>query len=101
MSGMQRVGRCQDNKKAGPLKIMNGQARLSNGPGYHYEGSVGPHGELAMRLVTPPLCSKCSLPREIMVDERIEENGTVKARRADYRYSYDLFWKKVSGEVKH
>jgi hypothetical protein len=96
LAGIGRVGSCPANKKAGALHIVNGRARLSNGPGYHYEGTIGPQGELAMRLVTPAVCSKCSLGVEIMVNGRIEGNGTVKARRMDYRCSYDLIWRKVS-----
>jgi hypothetical protein len=98
MAGIARVGRCPDNKKAGTLHIMNGQVLLSNGPDYRYEGTVGPQGELAMRLTSPaPGHHAGSTPGlEIMVSGKIDRNGTVRARRMDYRCSYDFIWQKAS-----
>jgi hypothetical protein len=97
MAGTALVGRCPDNKRAGTLKIMNGQARLSNGPSYQCDRTVGPQGELAMRLTSPaPEHHAGSTPGfEIVVSGRIEK-GTVRARRMDYRRSYDFIWQKVS-----
>lgn len=94
-AGTGRAGPCPGNKKARALTIMNGQARLFNGPNYYYKGTVGPQGQLAMRLEVPASCSKCSLGVEIEVSGTVDGDGTIRARRTDYRCAYDLIWQKA------
>jgi hypothetical protein len=48
-----RIGRCGNYPRGGPLTIVGGHARYSaGGPGF--EGTVGPQGELAMQFVAQP-----------------------------------------------
>jgi hypothetical protein len=92
-----RMGRCGDIRKLGPLTIANGQARYS-GFGHvtkeGFNGTVGPQGELALRLAAP--ASKSSLGVEIITQGKIDGNGTIRARQTSRGCSYDLVWQKAS-----
>jgi hypothetical protein len=92
-----RMGRCGDVRKLGPLTIANGQARYS-GSGRvtkaGFEGTVGSQGELALRLAAP--ASKSSLGAEIVTHGIIDGNGTIRARQTSRGCSYDLVWQKQS-----
>src|SRR5947207_12075603 len=90
-----RMGRCAEIRRMGPLTIANGQARYS---GFGrvtkegFEGTVGPQGELAMRLAAP--ASQSSLGVEIITRGIIDGNGTIHARQMGRACSYDLVWQK-------
>jgi len=90
-----RIGRCGDIRRMGPLTIANGQARYS---GFGrvtkegFEGTVGPQGELSLRLAAP--ASQSSLGVEIITRGTIDGNGTIRARQMGRSCSYDLVWQK-------
>jgi hypothetical protein len=90
-----RMGRCGDIQRMGPLTIANGQARYA---GFGrvtkegFEGTVGPQGELSLRLAAP--ASKSSLGVEIVTRGTIDGNGTIRARQIGRGCSYDLVWQK-------
>ena len=93
-----RVGRCGDYRGR-PLTIVNGEVgyptrgRLTAAG---FEGTVGPQGELAMRLnPTPASRGAGAAPGvEITIRGKIDSNGTVHARQMGYSCSYDLIWQK-------
>ena len=74
----------------GPLTIVQGQARYSSATGYRLRGTVGPHGELAMRASGPG----GSQPIEIRVSGSIDATGTVRARQTSNSCNYDFVWQK-------
>jgi hypothetical protein len=90
-----RMGRCGDIRRMGPLTIAAGQARYS---GFSrvtkegFEGTVGPQGELSLRLAAP--ASRSSLGVEIITRGIIDGNGAVRARQTGRSCSYDLVWQK-------
>ena len=90
-----RMGRCADIRKLGPLTVANGHAHYS---GFGritkegFEGTVGPQGELTMRLAAP--ASHSSLGVEIITRGIIDGNGTIRARQMGRACSYDLVWQK-------
>ena len=98
--GSHRVGQCGDYTGR-PLTIANGQARY---PGRGrltaagFEGTVGPQGELAMRLAATPATrgAGASPGVEIIINGKIDSNGAVHARQMSYGCSYDLIWQKQS-----
>ena len=77
------------------MTIAYGQARYS---GFGrvtkegFEGTVGPQGELTMRLAAA--ASKSSLGVEIITRGTIDGNGTIRARQMGRSCSYDLVWQK-------
>ncbi len=79
------------------LTVVNGRAR-SYGYGRWtaagFNGTVGPRGELAMRLVPQPVNG--NLPIEIKVQGKIDGNGTVTARQTGPSCRYDVVWRKQS-----
>jgi hypothetical protein len=88
-----RMGQCAD-RIAGPITIVNGQARYS-GSGLRvsreFEGNVGSQGELAMRSnALGPWGNNL----EITLYGRIDGNGTVTARQSGFSCSYDFVWQK-------
>ncbi len=90
-----RMGQCGDVHKMGPLTIANGQARYSGSgrvTSSGFEGTVGPQGELALRLAAP--ASRSSLGAEIVTHGTIDGNGTIHARQTSRGCSYDLVWQK-------
>jgi hypothetical protein len=92
-----RMGRCAD-RIAGPLTIMNGQARYSASGlqiSREVEGRVGSQGELAVMRSNEPRVGG-GTPIEINLSGRIDGNGTVTARQRGSFCSYDLVWQKVS-----
>jgi hypothetical protein len=93
-----RIGRCGDYTGR-PLTITNGQARypgLGRLTSAGFEGTVGPQGELALRLASTPAtrAAGASPGVEIIINGKIESNGTVRARQIGYGCSYDLSWQK-------
>jgi hypothetical protein len=87
-----QMGQCP-NRIAGPLTIVQGQARYTSATGYQVEGTVGSQGELAMRSSAPPTLGG-SQPIEISVYGRIDGTGTVRARQRSNLCSYDFVWRK-------
>jgi hypothetical protein len=93
------IGQCAENLKVGPLTVTNAKAQYS---GFGrltragFEGTVGPQGELAMRLASTPATrgAGASPGVEITTRGRIDGNGTVSARQTGYLCSYDLIWRK-------
>ena len=86
-------------RTVGPLTIMNGQARLA-GWGRNrasgFDGTVGPQGELRMRLRSTPINGGEDAGVEEMINGRIDATGTIRARQANYWCSHDLIWQKTS-----
>ena len=93
-----RMGRCGDIRRMGPLTIAAGQARYSGFGRVTKEGfagTVGPQGELTMKLAAP--ASHSSLGVEIITRGTIDGNGTVRVRQMGRSCSYDLVWQKQAG----
>ena len=90
--------RCGHIRKLGPLTLANGQARYA-GFGHvtkeGFAGTVGPQGELTLRLADTP-ASRSSLGVEIITRGTIDGNGTIRARQTGRNCSYDLIWQKQS-----
>jgi hypothetical protein len=79
-----------------PLTIEDGRARLpgsSRLTSAGFEGTVGPHGELAMRLASTPL-HKDFPGYEIIITGSISSDGTVRARELRQYCNYDVVWRK-------
>jgi hypothetical protein len=88
-----QMGQCPD-RRAGPLTIAQGQAKYTSATGRQLEGTVGPQGELAMRLLAPPSSGGGYRPIEITVSGRVDGAGTVRARQESNSCSYDFIWQK-------
>jgi hypothetical protein len=94
----EHIKRCGENRNVGPLAIANGQARYHHsGPRteWDFEGTVGPQGELAMRLIPLPV-NVNARPWEIMVSGRIDGSSTVSARQTGLNCQYDVVWRRQS-----
>jgi hypothetical protein len=75
----------------GPLTIAQGQARYTTASGNRLEGTVGPQGELEMRVMEVG----GSRPMELRTSaEQIDATGTVRARQVGGACSYDFVWQK-------
>ena len=88
-----QTAQCPD-RIPGPLTIVRGQARYSSATGYRLRGRVGPQGELAMRMITPPSSGGGYRPFEISVSGNIDGAGTARARQKSNSCSYDFVWQK-------
>jgi len=86
------MGQCPD-RRAGPLTIVQGQAKYTSATGRRLKGTVGSQGELAMRYTAPP-GSNGYRPIELIVSGNIDATGTVRARQKSNSCSYDLVWQK-------
>lgn len=89
------MGRCGDIRRMGPLTIAAGQAQYSGFGRVSkegFQGTVGPQGELTMKLAAP--ASHSSLGVEIVTRGTIDGNGTVRARQMGRSCSYDMVWQK-------
>ena len=89
---------------AGAAHYRGGQARLSLvGPtawyaamGNQFAGTVGPQGELVMRVVGPAAWPEGVMPGyEINLGVRIDRNGTARGRAVSRACAYDLVWEKA------
>jgi hypothetical protein len=80
------------NRRAGPLHIVNGQARYTSATGYRVRGTVGPQGQLAMRAIGPG--SWGNQPIDLNVSGTIDGSGTARVRQQSYSCSYDFVWQK-------
>jgi hypothetical protein len=88
-----QTGPCP-NRRAGPLHIVNGQARYTTATGYRVRGTVGPQGELAMRAIGPS--SWASQPIDLSVSGTVDGAGTARVRQLSHSCSYDFVWQKAS-----
>jgi hypothetical protein len=89
-----RSGPCP-NRKPGPLHIANGQARYTTATGYKFRGTVGPQGNLTMRVLAPNN-SGGAQPLDMNVNGTIDGTGAVRARQTSNSCSYDFVWQKAS-----
>lgn len=89
-----QTAQCPD-RRAGPLTISYGRARYISDSGYAVGGTVGPRGELVMRISAPPN-NGGSQPIDIDLRGTIDGAGTVRARQISYSCSYDFVWQKDS-----
>src|SRR5215468_1247585 len=81
-------------RRAGPLHIVNGQARYTSATGYRVKGTVGPQGELAMQAIAPS--SWGTHPIDLSVSGNVDSAGMVRLRQLSYSCSYDFVWQKTS-----
>ena len=88
-----RLAQCP-NRRAGPLHIANGRARYTTSTGNKLKGTVGPRGELEMRIITPPGSGGSYRPVEINLNGSIDGSGTVHARQIGNSCSYDFVWRR-------
>ena len=89
-----QMGFCPD-RRPGPLHVANGRVRYTAATGYRLTGTVGPQGELAMRVLAPPNSSNAgSQPIDIIVSGSIDSAGTARARQSSHSCSYDFVWQK-------
>lgn len=88
-----RLGQCP-SRRPGPLHIANGQARYTTASGDKLRGTVGPQGQLAMRIIAPPNSGGSYRPVEINLNGNIDGGGTVRARQIGNSCSYDFVWQK-------
>jgi hypothetical protein len=92
-----RMGQCP-NPKLAPLIIQNGQARRYSKAGVStFEGTVGPEGELTMRFAATPTKFGAMPGIERIVNGKIDQDGTVRARQISRGCSYDIIWRKAPG----
>jgi hypothetical protein len=86
-----RLKQCGNLSPPTSLTIENGHARFNL-----QEGTVASRGEFTTRNMSPaPVSHGGFMPGwEIIAVGRIDENGTVRARWANYNCSYDLIWAK-------
>ena len=89
-----QTGFCPD-RRTGPLHVANGRARYTTTTGYRLTGTIGPQGELAMRVIAPPNSSNAgAFPLEINANGTIDSTGTARARQLGHSCSYDFVWQK-------
>ena len=89
-----QTGFCPD-RRPGPLHVANGRARYTTTTGYRLTGTVGPQGELAMRVIAPPNSSNAgAFPLEINANGTIDGTGMALARQLSHSCSYDFVWQK-------
>jgi hypothetical protein len=86
------LGQCPE-RAAGPLTVVRGRARYTSATGRQLKGTVGPQGELAMRLLALP-GSNGYRPIELIVSGSIDGTGTIRARQKGNSCSYDFVWQK-------
>jgi hypothetical protein len=88
-----RLKQCGNLSPRTSLTVENGHARFNL-----QEGTVASQGEFRTRNTSPgPVGHGGYIPGwEIIAVGRIDENGTVRARWANYDCSYDLVWQKVA-----
>ena len=89
-----RMGQCPD-RRTGSLHVANSRARYTTATGYRLRGTVGPQGELAMRVVAPPNTSNAgSRFIDIIANGTVDSAGTARARQTGGSCSYDFVWQK-------
>src|SRR5262249_43737722 len=83
---------CSD-RTPGPLTIVDRQAKYTTESGHELKGTVGPNGELDLRLLTGS-GDVHSRPMELRVTAQIDSIGTVHARQSGGSCSYNYVWQK-------
>lgn len=78
------------NRAAGPLTISNGRAHYVSETGRSLRGTVGPQGQLVMRVTAPGEARAL----ELQVSGTIDATGTARARQRGYSCSYDFVWQR-------
>jgi hypothetical protein len=87
-----RMAPCPD-RTPGPLTIENGHAGYAAESGHVLQGTVGPNGELDMRMA--PVTVGGSRPMELRsAAAGIDTAGTVRLRQIGGACSYDFVWQK-------
>jgi hypothetical protein len=87
-----KMAPCPD-RKPGQLTIQNGHARYAAESGHELLGTIGPNGELDMRMV--PTTVGGSRPMELRsAAAGIDNAGTVRLRQIGGACSYDFVWQK-------
>jgi hypothetical protein len=89
-----QMGRCPA-RRAGPLHVANSTARYTTTTGYKFRGTVGPQGELVMRVLAPNN-SGGAQPLDMNVNGTIDATGAAHARQTSNSCSYDFVWQKAS-----
>jgi hypothetical protein len=83
---------CPD-RRPGPLTVAQGQAQYTTQSGYELRGTVGPNGELDLRMSAPG--GGGSRPTEMRTAAaQIDNKGTTYARQIGAGCSYDYVWQK-------
>ncbi len=90
-----RLAQCP-TRSADPLHIVNGVARYTTATGNKLRGTVGPQGQLAMRIIAPPNSGGSYRPVEINLNGSIDASGTLRARQIGNSCSYNFIWQKQS-----
>jgi hypothetical protein len=80
-------------RRAGPLHIINGEARYTTATGLRVRGMVGPQGELAMRAAAPSKWA--NQPIDLSVSGAVDISGTLRVRQLSHSCSYDFVWQKA------
>jgi len=80
-------------RRAGPLHIINGEARYTTATGLRVRGTVGPQGELAMRAAAPSKWA--NQPIDLSVSGAVDISGTLRVRQLSHSCSYDFVWQKA------
>ena len=84
---------CWD-RTPGPLTIANGHAKYTTETGHELNGTVGPNGELDLRMMAGA-GETHSRPMEMRTTAtQIDNTGTVHARQIGGSCSYDYVWQK-------
>ena len=79
----------------GRCTLRTVKARYTTATGDKLRGTVGPQGQLAMRILTPTNSSNAgSRPVEVNLNGSVDANGTVHARQIGNSCSYDYVWQK-------
>jgi hypothetical protein len=71
--------------------IADGAARYTAESGYELLGAVGPHGELALKVVA---VTGGTRPLELDATGGIDANGQAHAHQRGPNCSYDFVWQK-------
>jgi hypothetical protein len=90
------LGQCPE-WRPGPLTVSQGRVQWSTpGTGREWEGTVGSHGELAVRLIAQPASFHAvrNLGIEAMGSGIIDHDGTVRVHTVGRLCSWDLVWQK-------
>jgi hypothetical protein len=82
-----------EKRTPGPLVIANGQAKYTTQTGYNIEGTVGPNGELDLRLLTGGAGGQRPMEMRTTAAE-IDSKGTVRARQIGGACAHDYVWQK-------
>ena len=82
------------SRRAGPLHIVNGRARYTTTSGLKLRGTVGPQGELAMRVAAPSKWG--AQPIDLSVNGTVDGSGIARVRQLGHSCSYDFVWQKAA-----